>query len=272
MENQEVSKNLKHDGIEQQKENLEQKIENPKEEDSIVRLSNIDKEISKKEENIKSTQNKINDIRESLALSPSNEVSPSIKTNTELVDKLNQEKFEIEHKNKISEIYQESQNEDTKKFKRNLKISMDDIYNNSKVMLDALYERQQGGLTPLQNGDHFQVLVSRIKNLKSFEEKIDINSITKLTEDIYSLSRLFDDFKVQQTSTVKENLQNLEKLAFGAKSFSATAQESGRKLPIEMEDKQMEEKSKELRLALKKLSEQSDKLWLFAGRLREKIG
>jgi len=273
MENQEIPKNLTPEEIEQQKKNLEQKqeekIESPKEEDPAVRLSNINETVAKKEENIQNTQSKINEIRDGLGLPPTDEVPPSIKNDQDSIAKLNQEKSELEHKNKMSEVNQESQNEETKKFEGNLRTAMDDISSKSKTMLDALYERQQNGLTPLQSNDHFQMMASSIKNLKSFESKIDINSVTKLTEDINKLARLFDDFKVQQTSMIKENPQNLEKLAFGAKSFSASAQENGRKLPLEMQDKEMEEKSKELRNSLQKLSEKSEKLWMFAVRLRE---
>ena len=269
MENQEIPKKLTPEEVKQKNKQLEQQEEtkqNPPEEDNTIRLSDINDNISKKEKNIENTQNKINDIRGQLGMPPSDEIYPSIKNDHDLIGKLNQEKLKIEGKNP-SEANEKS--EETKKFEGNLKTTLDDISSKSKTMLDALHERQQDRLTPLQSNENFQIMASSIKNLKSFESKVDINSVTKLIEDINKLSRLFDEIKIQRSSTVKENPQNLEKLAFGAKSFSSSVEESGRKLPIEMEDKQMEEKSKELRKSLQNLSEQSKKLWLFAAKMRE---
>ena len=80
MENQEYSKKLTTEEVEQQKKNLEQKQEEqiPKENNAVL-LSNINKEITKKEEKIQNTQNEINNIRSQLGLSTSNEIPPSIK-------------------------------------------------------------------------------------------------------------------------------------------------------------------------------------------------
>ncbi len=174
----------------------------------------------------------------------------------------------IEGKNP-NEATNEAQNEDTKKFERNFKTGLENISSQSKTMLDALYERQQERLTPLQSNENFQMMASSIRNLKNFEGKIDIDSISKTTEDINKLSRLFDDIKIKPSGQIKEKPQNLEKLAFGAKKLSASCEESKNGLPIEMSDKQMEEKSKELRKSLQRLSEQTQKLWLFAVKLRE---
>ena len=269
MENQELSKKLTPEENEQQNKNLEQQEEtkeNPVEEDSAVRLADINEDISKKEENIKSTQSKIDDIRGQLGLPPSDEVPPSIKNTQDSIGKLNQEKSQIEGKNP-NEATERS--EETKRFEGNLKTALDDISTKSKTMLDALYEIQQDRLTSLQSNENFQMMASSIKNLKNFESKVDINSVTELVEDVNKLSRLFDEIKIQQSSAMKENPQNLEKLVFGAKSFSSSVEESGRKLPIEMGDKQMESKSKELRRAMQKLSEQSQKLWMLAVKMRE---
>lgn len=327
MENQEIPSNLTPEEIEQQKKNLEQKqeekVENPKEEDSAIRLSGINEEIAKKEESMQNTQNKINEIRDGLGLPQSDEIPPSIQSTQDSIEKLNQEKEKLTSENletvsakmtdvksraevvekdgkkffkfssvddeneykKLQEQFHDLANkglsdkesnqeevektEETKRFEGNLKTALDDISGKSKTMLDALYERQQDRLTPLQSNENFQMMASSIRNLKGFESKIDTNSVTKLIEDVNKLSQLFDEIKIQQSAMLKENPQNLEKLAYGAKTFSASVEESGRKLPIEMEDKQMEEKSKELRIGLQKLSEQSQKLWLFASKLRE---
>jgi hypothetical protein len=162
-------------------------------------------------------------------------------------------------------------NEDTKKFERNFKVGLENISNQSKTMLDALYERQQERLTPLQSNENFQIMASSIKKLNNFEGKIDIDSISKIIEEINRISTLFDDIKIKPSGQVKENPQNLEKLAFGAKKFSASCEEGKNGLPIEMVDKQIEEKSNELRVSLQRLSEQTTKLWLLAAKLRDSI-
>lgn len=275
MENQELPKDPNPEEL-PEKPNLEQKNEKPvmpTEEDPNILLSGINEKIAEKEHVIEDTKDKINEIRGQLGQPPSDEIPPSIKGTQDSIEKLNQEKSEIngqpesiEGKNSIETT---EKSEGTKRFENNLKGTLDDITTNSKTMLDALYERQQDRLTPLQGNENFQIMASSIKNLKNIESKIDPNSIGELIKHVDTLSRAFDDIKVQQSSLVKENPQNLEKLAFGAKKFSASAEEGGRKLPIEMEDKQLEEKSKELRKSLQKLSEQSQKLWLLAVRLRE---
>ncbi|MCX6751228.1 MAG: hypothetical protein NT161_00435 [Candidatus Nomurabacteria bacterium] len=164
------------------------------------------------------------------------------------------------------------ESEDTKRFESNLRQIIEDFSTQSKIMIDALYERQQNRLTPLQNNEQFQGMVSHIKNIKNFEEKFNIESIEKINENINKLSRLFNDMKFQPVGNrMAEDSQNVEKLISGAKIFSASCQESGRKLPIEMENKKMEEKSKELRLSLDRLSREVQNLWMFAVKLRENM-
>ncbi len=273
MENEEESKKPIPEEIEKFEGNLEQKTDEeiqPVEEDQEVALSDINQKIAEKEQNIEDTQNKIkditNDIRVELGLPLSNEsgeVPPSIKHDQGSIEKLNQEKEKLNSSQEKSE--------EMKRFESNIKNTLDDIFNKSKIMFDALYERQQNRLTPIQTNDHFQHMVSLVKNLKNFDSKIDIKSVPEITESINKLARSFDEFKVSSTGMIKENKENLDKLAYGAKSFGTTIDESGRKLPLEMEDKQIEEKSKELRKSLQNLSEQSEKLWLFAVKLRENI-
>ena len=272
MENHELPKNLTPEEIELQKKNLEQKaedkIEIPQAEDPNIRLSSINETLDKKNENIKNTQNEINKIRGELGLPPTEEIPPSIKSDQDSIAKLNQEKSELEHKNKISDVNQESQVEDTKKFEGNLRTAMEDITGKSKMILDALDERHQNNLTPLIKREDFFAMASSFKNLKNIESKIDINSITNIIDNINRLSQLFNTFSIQGNS-VRESNQSLERLADSAKRFTSSVNEDSRKLPIEMQDKEMEEKSKELRNSLQKLSEQSEKLWLFAVKLRE---
>jgi hypothetical protein len=331
MEDNNPSKNVTPEEIEQQKPNLErqdEKIENHIGEDNSVRLSGITDKIEKKNRIIEETKDKINDIRTQLGLPPSDEIPLSVETEQGAILKLNQEKGkltdnnlqeiltkirdvesradiiekdgkkffkfkpgsedEIEYKklkeqfhflatkgidtNEVKKTDQENESEEFKKFKGNLKTICEDISTQSKIMLSALYERQQNQLTPLQSNEQFQGMVSYIKNITNFEGKFDLEAIDKINETVNKLSRLFSDVKLQPIGRqIKENSQNLEKLSSGARIFSISCQNSSKKLPIEMEDKSMEEKSKKLRLSLEQLSQQVYKLAIFASKLRENI-
>ena len=314
MEDQDLPKKLTPEEIEQQKKNLERQQEeikeNPVEKDSGVRLSDINEDITQKGENIRNTQNKINDIRDQLGLPPSAEVPSSIKNDQDSIGKLNQEKLQIEEKMKevesrannmttnegekfsvltdskdIQEYKElkkqlvdiESKNpnetneksEETKKFEGNLKTILDDISTKSKTMLDALYERQQQQFTSLQSPDEFQGIVSHLKSIKNFDGKFDINGLDLINENIQKISRLIENMNPKQTGgEVRDNPQNLEKLAYGAKSFSASLDEAGRNLGPELADEKMEDKRKELRKSLGILSEQTQKLNSLASRMR----
>lgn len=252
--------------VEQQKQREQQEVvkEVPIEKESTSRLEEINETIVKKKTFIQEAQQKINEIRGHLGLPPSDKIPPSMQLEQNALTQLNQEK------NSLVNYSQESERtEELKQFENNVRSITDDISRVSKTMLDALYERQQGNLTPLQSGDHFQMMASHIKKLGNLDSKFDSDSITTVIEGVNKITNSFDTIKIQPVAQVRENPQNLEKLAYGAKQFSASVDESGRRLPTEMEDKQMEEKSKELRLALSKLSEKSQNLWLYAAKLRE---
>lgn len=232
-------------------------------------LSNINNNIENKNQITKDTKNQIDEVRSQLGLSPSDEIPPSIKTEQEAISKLNQEKLNLENQNKISEVNQESQNESVKKFESNLRGAIDDISAKSKTMLDALYERQQQQFTPLQNPDEFQGIVSHLKSIKNFDGKFDINGINQINENIQKINRLIENMNPKNTGGgIRDNPQSLEKLAYGAKTFSASLDEAGRNLGPELPDEKMEEKRKDLRKSLGILSEQAQRLNSLAVRMR----
>jgi hypothetical protein len=253
MKNQEIYKKSTFEKTENIKQSKE-KIENSTQESEPIRLPDINQEILKKEENIQNTRIEIDDIRNRLRLAPTDETPPSIKIQQESIAKLDQEKYE-----------------ENKRFESNLKTTLADISTKSKTMIDALYERQQNKLTPLQSNEDFQKMVSSIRNLKNFESKIDIDFVSKIIDNVKQLNQSLDNIKIQRSSIMREDTQNLEKLRYGAKSFSVSVDGNRRGIPIEMKDKQMEEKSRELRISLQKLTEQSEKLWLFASKLKESV-
>lgn len=184
--------------------------------------------------------------------------------------KENLEKSKVDFEVKKEEVVKDLQKEDTKKFENNLNQFISTFQGQSKVMFDALYERQQNGLTPIQKREEFTGMDMHMKAIKNFEGKLDAQAIEKINENINKLSQLFNNIKLQPIAgPIRENPQNLDKLAIGAKIFSSSVQESGRKLPVEMIDKEMEERSKELRTSLAKLSEQVQNLSIFASKLRE---
>jgi len=167
MENQELPKKLTPEEIEQQKKNPEQKdgnTEKPVEKEDSALLSDVNEKIEKKNQIVEDTKNKIDEIRNGLGLPPSNEIPPSMKNEEEAINKLNQEKTNLERNIQKPEVNKESQ-EDIKRFEGNLRSAIDDISTKSKTMLDALYERQQQQFTPLQNPDEFQGIVSHLKSM-----------------------------------------------------------------------------------------------------------
>lgn len=272
MENQETSKKLIPEEIEQQNKSLEkkdEKVEQPIEKDDSGILSDINKKIENKNQINEDTKNKIDDIRNKLGLPTSDEIPPSINTEQEAINKLNQEKLNLENKSKISKVNQESQNENTKRFESNLRSVIDDISTKSKTMLDALYERQQQQFTPLQSPDEFQGIVSHLKSIKNFDGKFDVNGLEQINENIQKISRLIENMNPKNTGGgVRDNPQSLEKLAYGAKTFSASLDEAGRNLGPELADEKIEEKRKELRKSIGILSEQTQKLNSLASRMR----
>ncbi|MEA3399402.1 MAG: hypothetical protein U9R00_02730 [Patescibacteria group bacterium] len=271
MKNQEIPKKLTSKERELQNKNLEQKKEigQPIQKDNSIVLSNLNKKTKDKNQINIDTKNKIDNIRDELGLPFSIETPPSIKTEQEAIGKLNQEKMKLENQNKINEVNQESQNEDIKRFEGKLRSVIDDISTKSKTMLDALYERQQQQFTPLQNPDEFQGIVSHLKNIKKFDEKFDVKSLNQINQNIQKISLLIGNMHPKNIGRgVRDNPQNLEKLAYGAKTFSASLDEAGRNLGPELTDRKKEKERKELRKSLGILSEQTQNLHSLVTKMR----
>ena len=196
-------------------------------------------------------------------------IQPISIENTEK-DKENFEKSQIEFEAKKEAVVKDIEAEENKKLERNLKGVVDTFDGQSKVMLDALYERQQAGLTPLLPADKFQGLVTHMRDIKSMEGRLDTEAIEKINQNINKISMLINDVKVEPNGQPpRVGPENLEKLAIGARIFASSVEEAGRNLPIEMMDKQKEEKSKELRLSLQNLREQAQRFYMFASKLKE---
>ena len=196
-------------------------------------------------------------------------IQPISIENTEK-DKENFEKSQIEFEAKKEAVVKDIEAEENKKLERNLKGVVDTFDGQSKVMLDALYERQQAGLTPLLPADKFQGLVTHMRDIKSMEGRLDTEAIEKINQNINKISMLINDVKVEPNGQPpRVGPENLETLAIGARIFASSVEEAGRNLPIEMMDKKKEEKSKELRLSLQNLREQAQRLYIFASKLKE---
>ena len=196
-------------------------------------------------------------------------IQPISIENTEK-DKENFEKSQIEFEAKKEAVVKDIEAEENKKLERNLRGVVDTFDGQSKVMLDALYERQQAGLTPLLPADKFQGLVTHMRDIKSIEGRLDTEAIEKINQNINKISMLINDVKVEPNGQPpRVGPENLEKLAIGARIFASSVEEAGRNLPIEMMDKKKEEKSKELRLSLQNLREQAQRLYMFASKLKE---
>jgi len=240
----------------------------------------VDKEIEKTKKEIRNVTIELNDLRAKLGMPETDDIPSLVQKNEKLSSLLNiqadlEQKLDLEKKKAESQNQENKKNpenqepQEMKKFESSFRATLEDISNQAKTMLDALYERQQNRLTPIQSNENFQMMISSIRNFKNFDEKVDINSISKITDSINKLSRIFDDIKLQSSrGQINENTQNLEKLAFGAKKFSHSCEDGKNKLLIESNNKELEEKSIEMRKSLQRLSEQAQRLSLFSSKLR----
>lgn len=197
MENQEVLKNLTPEGVEQKNKNPEQKQD--KTESSLF---DINQEIIKKEENIKDTQKKINEIRNGLGLSPSNEIPPSIQQARESIEKLSKEKSGLDDFNFeiIEPILEETQEEYISRSMKSVvdeHISNDpDISNVPRLLKKAYYGKYANQSMIRFFGDKENSI--KIKNLlsklefsddKKFSEEKNKNTFNKLINKIWSSNR-----------------------------------------------------------------------------------
>jgi hypothetical protein len=232
-------------------------------------LGEMDRNIEVRQAEIAAVVSGIEEVRDRLGLPvlTSTEEPKSTEIERRKIDELRKHREDL-IREKLSD---EQQREDMEKFERGLRSVLQEFGTNSKTMLDALYERQQQRLTPLQNGDNFHLMTALIRDISGFDEKINPESVLKLIGKIDTLGRAFGDMRPKPSGQIKESEQNLEKLAFGAKRFSATCSESKGRLPLEMKDKEMEAQSIKMRTSLQILSEQVSKLHIFAVRSREQI-
>ncbi len=184
-------------------------------------------------------------------------------------------------KNTLDEIQQEhtknqketpsEKNENIKNFIENLKNTLLEFDAASKTMLHALHARQEQGLSPLQTPDDFQHMLRLIQKL-SKRESLHEQDISEVTNDMNALAQLFEEMQLHPARRgVRESIDNLEQLAFGAKAFANFCEESQRKLVIEGEDDETQEKIAVLRKAFNKLSEQAGRLALLSAKLRESL-
>lgn len=162
-------------------------------------------------------------------------------------------------------------NEESKIFERNIKTALEEITSSSRTMMDALYERQQNRLIPLQSEDAFYSMASQLKQLGSFEGKIDKDSISEIISKYRNIANMLSEFGPRGGGTIVEDTRNLEKLIHGVRKFSSVAEDWGRRFPVEMKDPELQEKSIELRKVLQNLSSNSQRFQSLAIRMREKF-
>lgn len=306
MENQELPREqFSPEEKAEQFEQSDNNIESLNEESFEAELSDVNESIKRKNQIIEETISRIDEVRSGLGLPPSDETPPSLATEQKSLDDLNLEKADIEARmkeienratlkvggvttltdsNDIQEYLRlekelEStnnvlKNEDSPEkmqiFEGNLRNALDEVSIGSKTMFDALYERQEQGLTPLQSPDEFQGMVRHLNSLKNFDGKFDLEGLEQINGDIQKISNLMEDTHPRNTGGgVRENPENLEKLGYGARNFSMKLDEAGRNLGPELSDEKMEEKRKELRKSFGELSDKVQKLNSLSVRMRE---
>ena len=205
MENQKNSKKLTSEDIEQQKKNFEQKQEEkiPKEDDSVL-LSNINQKITKKQESIQNTQNKINDIRNKLGLQPSSEIPPSIQNIQESIEKLNMDKSELEDSNLtiISSLKEETSEE---YISRSMKSVVDENINKDPDLnnLNRLLKKAYYGKYANQAMKKFFSNKENSNNIKDILLQLQINDNKKFSRD--KNNKIFDELDKKIWNSSKES-------------------------------------------------------------------
>jgi valyl-tRNA synthetase len=219
MENQDfLKKNILEKNDTQNLDQVQGSINYTKEDISHY-LQRINEKIEKKEEYINSTNNKINEIRTNLGLPPNEELPLSIQVAQESLKKLNLEKSLLEKDRKNPEHESES----LKKFEADLRLALNDILLKSNFLLGVLYERQEKRLPPLQSTEEFQGMARHFKNIKNLIGKLDVNSLAEINSNLKKIGILFQMMTLKSFSGVtKENVENFEKISYGARSFVST--------------------------------------------------
>lgn len=165
----------------------------------------------------------------------------------------------------------DEKNEYANKVMEKLNDVLSEMYSKSRVMLDALYERQNQHLSPLQTTDNFTMIAGLLKNISNREKLTDPQKIPEVVKQINTLGRLFEEINPKRGGRYfRENPKNLEKLMYGAKSFASFCEESLRRIPIE-KNSELEDNLIGLKNAFYGLSEKSSRLYRLAGRLRETL-
>lgn len=257
MENNEILKNLTPEGIKQQQEKIEQNQENNsfKEKDDSLRISEINTEISKKEKDIETTNNSINNIRDSFGLPPNDEIPPSIQSQKDSLEKLNQERLDIETKIQEKEKHQTPEENETKELNSQENIEMtqeeyDAIKDDLKMLNKKIQETR--GIINLSE-DSFKSEYGR----KRYKELNFIGEGKPVRFNQTELQTIGDEMEgVLGKATVKKEQTELEKAreeeqAIFAEFKKFTEENPEEKIPEEMEERYRQAEER-LRLAQEK--------------------
>lgn len=227
------------------------------------KITKIDSEIENREKELEANMNQISSVREELGISNENpEEDPSAKQELERIDQLKKEKEDLEKEGGGSvdhdPVSVEKAEEEKKLFNKALKDYLLDVRSSANVMLNALHERQEQGLNPLQTEDAFGAIVHHLKELEDLSNFTDSPDTEKISENISKIALHLEESVPPRQQAMREDPENLDKLIFGIKKFTGEAQEIGRRLPTEMIDKELEDSSKQIRQSFQHLNDGAD--------------
>lgn len=208
------------------------------------------------------------------------EIKEEIKTIVEDLQEQQEQPKEIdENEGELNEaekhfesVKNEEKLEEIRRFEANLKTSLENISNSGMKILDALNERQEMRLTPLQSEDDFYRMVSLFKSLSNNETKFDVSTLENIKQGFQNLGSTFEEMEFQNRGGISENLDNLERLSYSLRNFAAVCDDVSRKLPIELPDKQVEELVLQLKNTLQVVDQKSNEAWLKVTRRRDILG
>lgn len=236
MENQEQPKKLSLEEIEQQKQTIEQKkdeeVEKPIKSGNTAPLSEITEKIAEKEQTIESTKNKINEIRDELGLPLSDEIPPSIKASQDSIEKLKQEKSQIEEN--IAGERDEIENNNLLKNSETMpgasvlsKETLDLIFEvNPKLnrLIANLEERDSNGYTMFFDEEG-------IKDLAKASQKFAVSESTaQLDESVNDLKSIFESSLNIRPRGIREDGDSTDLLHKNLNSLSDSIGDLSRKM------------------------------------------
>jgi hypothetical protein len=239
----------------------------------------IDEQINSHQETIKDTQNEINGVREKLGLPPTDEIPPSVQVEQERLEALEEERgsHNDENSNEESSVteeplqpYQErQQGEKESRYQSQVNQALQEITQGSEPLIRALKDREKQGLTPLRSEAQMGSIVTNFRSLSENRMSLNSEDIQGMADTVNRIAELFQGFGPERGAPIRDNVDNLTKLAYGARELHDALESASKKLLSEEGDGLIEESKASVLSAVKNLNERSGAIYNVSLRLRQ---